>query len=77
MKTLLKRQLVTLILLNHIHSWERGQNENGNGLLRQYFPKTMPLNDVCVSAVNQAVDKLNSRPRKCLGYKTPYESFEV
>ncbi len=36
----------------------------------------MPLNDVCVSAVNKAVDKLNSRPRKCLGYKTPYESFE-
>ena len=57
-------------------SWERGQNENGNGLLRQYFPKTMPLNDVCVSAVNKAVDKLNSRPRKCLGYKTPYEVFE-
>ena len=58
------------------HSWERGQNENGNGLLRQYFPKAMPLNDVRVSAVNKAVDKLNSRPRKCLGYKTPYECFE-
>lgn len=58
------------------HSWERGQNENANGLLRQYFPKTMELVDVTIKEVFTAVDKLNSRPRKCLGYKTPYESFE-
>lgn len=58
------------------HSWERGQNENANGLLRQYFPKNMELNMVSESEVNYAVDKLNSRPRKILGYQTPYESFE-
>ncbi len=58
------------------HSWERGQNENANGLLRQYFPKTMELVDVSMKQVFEAVDKLNSRPRKCLGYKTPYEAFE-
>lgn len=58
------------------HSWERGQNENANGLLRQYFPKSMELTAVSVSDVFKAVDKLNSRPRKCLGYKTPYEVFE-
>ena len=58
------------------HSWERGQNENANGLLRQYFPKSMELVDIPVSDVFVAVDKLNSRPRKCLGYKTPYEVFE-
>ncbi len=58
------------------HSWERGQNENANGLLRQYFPKAMELIDVTVKEVFAAVDRLNSRPRKCLGYKTPYESFE-
>ena len=57
------------------HSWERGQNENANGLLRQYFPKAMQLIDVSTKEVMGAVDKLNSRPRKCLGYKTPYESF--
>ena len=57
-------------------SWERGQNENANGLLRQYFPKTMQLIDVSKKQVVEAVDKLNSRPRKCLGYKTPYEAFE-
>lgn len=56
-------------------SWERGQNENANGLLRQYFPKTMELVDVKLKEVLRAVDKLNSRPRKCLGYKTPYEVF--
>lgn len=58
------------------HSWERGQNENANGLLRQYFPKAMELIDVTTKQVVAAVDKLNSRPRKCLGFKTPYESFE-
>ena len=58
------------------HSWERGQNENANGLLRQYFPKSMELIDVTQKQVFDAVHKLNSRPRKCLGYKTPYEVFE-
>ncbi len=58
------------------HSWERGQNENANGLLRQYFPKSMELNNVSEQEVIIAVDKLNSRPRKCLGYKTPYEAFK-
>ena len=57
------------------HSWERGQNENANGLLRQYFPKAMELDNVNVNSVIKAVDKLNSRPRKCLGFKTPYETF--
>ena len=58
------------------HSWERGQNENANGLLRQYFPKAMELIDVTGEEVFKAVDKLNSRPRKCLDFKTPYEAFK-
>ena len=58
------------------HSWERGQNENANGLLRQYFPKSMELINLTKKQVFDAVHKLNSRPRKCLGYKTPYEVFE-
>ncbi|WP_067522631.1 IS30 family transposase [Endozoicomonas ascidiicola] len=58
------------------HSWERGQNENANGLLRQYFPKSMELNNVTEKEVIIAVDKLNNRPRKCLDYKTPYEAFK-
>ena len=59
------------------HSWERGQNENANGLLRQYFPKSMELIDITTQQVLDAVHRLNSRPRKCLGYQTPYETFEV
>jgi len=59
------------------HSWERGQNENANGLLRQYFPKSMELVNITTKQVLDAVHKLNSRPRKCLGYKTPYEIFEM
>ena len=58
------------------HFWKRGQNENANGLLRQYFPKTMELIDISQRQVLEAVHKLNRRPRKCLGYKTPYESFK-
>jgi IS30 family transposase len=57
------------------HSCERGQNENANGLLRQYFPKAMGLLDVTTQQVLESVHKLNNRPRKCLGFKTPYEVF--
>jgi len=57
------------------HSWERGQNENANGLLRQYFPKAMELHNIAVYKVVEAIDKLNRRPRKCLDWKTPYEVF--
>ena len=56
-------------------SWERGQNENANGLLRQYFPKSMKLTDVRFNEVKIAVHKLNTRPRKCLRFKTPDRVF--
>lgn len=52
-------------------SWERGLNENTNGLLRQYFPKETDFKVVTQGAVRKAVDRLNSRPRKGLGFKTP------
>lgn len=52
-------------------SWERGLNENTNGLLRQYFPKKMDFRKVTQDDVDEAVAKLNSRPRKRLGFKTP------
>ena len=57
------------------HSWERGLNENSNGLLRQYFPKKMELINITDEQVLAAVEKLNHRPRKVLGYKTPHEVF--
>ena len=57
------------------HSWERGLNENTNGLLRQYFPKSTNLRRVTQSEVEEAVYRLNHRPRKCLQYRTPHEVF--
>ena len=57
------------------HSWERGLNENSNGLLRQYFPKGMELTNITEEQVLAAVEKLNHRPRKVLGYRTPHEVF--
>ena len=56
-------------------SWERGLNENHNGLLRQYFPKDMSLAGVTQCQVDAAVYALNHRPRKCLGWRTPHEVF--
>jgi len=52
-------------------SWERGLNENTNGLLRQYFPKNTDLKTVTQVEVRRAVKRLNTRPRKNLEYKTP------
>ncbi len=57
------------------HSWERGLNENTNGLIRQYFPKGKDLYDVTDVEILAVMDKLNNRPRKCLGYKTPNQVF--
>jgi transposase, IS30 family len=57
------------------HSWERGLNENSNGLLRQYFPKGMELTNITDQRVQSAVERLNHRPRKVLGFRTPHEVF--
>ena len=57
------------------HSWERGLNEHTNGLLRQYFPKGSSLENVAKAEIVTAQYKLNHRPRKVLGFKTPYEVF--
>ena len=57
------------------HSWERGLNENTNGLVRQYFPKKIPFDNITDHELQRVAKKLNHRPRKCLGYKTPFEVF--
>ena len=57
------------------HSWERGANENLNGLIRQYFPKKTNFKLVTKNEINQVINILNNRPRKRCGYKTPNEIF--
>ena len=57
------------------HSWERGLNENTNGLVRQYFPKKISFDNMTEHDLQRVAKKLNHRPRKCLGYKTPFEVF--
>ena len=56
--------------------WQRGTNENTNGLLRQYFPKGMDISGILASPNSMRVArKLNERPRKTLNYETPAERF--
>lgn len=57
------------------HSWERGTNENTNGLLRYYFPKRSSFEAVTQQDVDRAVQRLNTRPRKRLGYQSPHTVF--
>jgi len=56
-------------------SWQRGLNEQINGLVRQYFPKKKKFSTITQQEVFYVAQKLNSRPRKLLGYKTPQEMF--
>ena len=57
------------------HSWERGVNENTNGLIRQYFPKGMDLRDVGMDELDFVMERLNHRPRKMLAFKPPHDIF--
>ena len=56
-------------------AWERGTNENTNGLLRQYIPKGADLNSLTQNHLNTIIHKLNNRPRKRLNYRTPEQTF--
>lgn len=57
-------------------AWQRGANENINGLLRFYFPKGMSFKRVSEKALAKVIQKINNRPRKCLGYRTPQEVLD-
>ncbi len=59
------------------HSWERGTNENTNGLIRQYLPKRKSMAHVTQHDCNRIAKKLNARPRKRYGYETPEERFHA
>ena len=57
------------------HSWERGCNENANGLLRQYFPKGMDFSKITQEMLDKAVEEINNRPRKRLNWKSPNQKM--
>nr|CBA09949.1 transposase, IS30 family [Neisseria meningitidis alpha275] len=57
------------------HSWEKGLNENTNGLIRQYFPKQTDFRNISDREIRRVQDELNHRPRKTLGYETPSVLF--
>jgi IS30 family transposase len=65
----------TVYFAHPYHSWERGLNEHTNGLIRQYLPKSRTLLDLSARELARIVWRLNNRPRKSLGYRTPREVF--
>lgn len=56
-------------------AWQRGSNENTNGLLKQYYPKKTDLSKIEVEDLIKNIMELNNRPRKCLNYQTPFDVF--
>jgi IS30 family transposase len=58
-------------------SWERRSNENFNGLLRQYVPKKRSMESITDEEIKMIENRLNNRPRKRLGFKTPHEAFHA
>jgi IS30 family transposase len=56
-------------------SWERGTNENTNGLIRQYFPKSRDFTTITQQEIDLVMERLNNRPRRRLGYQTPAQVF--
>ena len=72
----LERHLgITLYFAEPGCPYQRGTNENTNGLIRQYFPKGTDFRDISHCQVREAENKLNNRPRACLGFRTPHEVF--
>ena len=66
---------VTCFFATPYHSWERGSNENLNGLIRQYLPKGESMRYINQEFCDFIANRLNNRPRKRLGFKTPKEIY--
>ena len=70
-----KKSGATVYFAYPYHFWERGTNENTNGLLRQYFPRSLDFNLTASEELSAVVRRLNDRPRKRLGFKSPRQIF--
>jgi IS30 family transposase len=74
-KELEKKARLTVYFADPYAAWQRGTNENTNGLLRHYFPKGTDFRTISEEEIELIVKKVNNRPRKCLNYRTPHEVF--
>lgn len=74
-KTIAKTLNASFYFCHPYSSWERGLNENTNGLIRQFFPKHMKFDTITDEQIKQVEDRLNNRPRKSLNYRTPNEVY--
>ena len=74
-KTIAERLGIKFYFAHPYHSWERGANENTNGLIRQYIPKKADFNSITEDFIQYVEDKLNNRPRKKLNFLTPNEFY--
>ena len=73
---LIARELKSVFYFAHpFAAWERGANENMNGLIRQYVPKSSDFSFISDDDLEWITNRLNHRPRKCLGFKSPFEVF--
>lgn len=75
-KLIQQRTGLSVFFADPYSAWQRGSNENTNGLLRQYFPKGADLRTLTKKRLASALERLNHRPRKCLGYRTPHEVLD-
>jgi IS30 family transposase len=66
---------VAIYFANPYHSWERGANENTNGLIRQYIPKKSDFSNYSVENISEIQQKLNNRPRKTLEFDSPIQNL--
>ena len=71
----LKERIQNSCCLLYTYPWQRGTNENTNGLLREYFPKKQDLTEIKPSLIRDKALILNQRPRKCLNWKSPFEVY--
>lgn len=74
-KVLEKGLKIDVYFVDAYSSWQRGSNENGNGLLREFFPKQISFEEVSPEELAESLNYINNRPRKCLGWKTANEAF--
>ncbi len=74
-KELQNRTGLTVYFADPYAAWQRGTNENTNGLLRQYLAKGSDFRKISDDDLTAIIEKLNNRPRKCLDYQTPHEVF--